>query len=143
MPVHDLSKTFPRPIHIARALTYPQLTTLLCGRLDPLRTAHPIGLVILQGPCTTFFGEEVPFKDAYFLFQRARRKIQELRARDPLLLMAQELDRQPRRIPFSHALVAAVEVGIRVHTQEGCRHVHVVKPSDPRTRQPPEVAQHG
>jgi hypothetical protein len=56
-----------------------------------------------------------------------------------------------RRIPFIRTLVAAVEVGIRVHTQKGCRHVHVVKPSDPptpqplsihSTRQPPEVAQH-
>ncbi|MBI3330040.1 MAG: hypothetical protein HYZ81_25450, partial [Nitrospinae bacterium] len=89
-----------RQIHIARAFTCHQLTTLLCERLDPLLASHPIGLVILLGPCTTFFDEDVSFKDAHFLFQRVLRKIHELRERGPLLLMAQALDQQTRRILF-------------------------------------------
>jgi len=141
-----------RQIHIARAFTCHQFTTLLCGRLDPLLASHHIGLVILLGPCTTFFDEDVPFKDAHFLFQRVLCKIRALCARGPLLLMAQALDRQTRRIPFVRALVHTVEVGIHMHTQDGCRHVQLVKPSEPRTPQllpihstlqQPEVAPHG
>ena len=120
---------FLRHIHIARAFTCHQLATLLCERLDPLLTSHRVGLVILLGPCTTFFDENIPFKDAFLLFQRALCKIAELRQRGPLLLMAQRLDAsRTRRITFVHALVRAVELGIWVHTVDGRRHVQLVKP---------------
>jgi hypothetical protein len=59
---------FLRHIHIARAFTCHQLATLLCERLDPLLAMHHVGLVIVLGPCTTFFDESVPFKDAFLLF---------------------------------------------------------------------------
>jgi hypothetical protein len=45
-----LSRRLPQ-----RTLTCHQLMTLLCGRLDPLLTAHHIGLVILTGPLHHFF----------------------------------------------------------------------------------------
>jgi hypothetical protein len=120
---------FLRHIHIARAFTCHQLATLLCERLDPLLTSHRVGLVILLGPCTTFFDENIPFKDAFLLFQRALGKIGALRQRGPLLLMAQRLDAyRTRRITFVHALVRAVELGIWVHTMDGRRRVQLVKP---------------
>jgi hypothetical protein len=62
---------FLRRIHIARAFTCHQVATLVCERLDPLLASQRVGLVILLGPCTTFFDENVPFKDAFLLFQRA------------------------------------------------------------------------
>ena len=142
-----------RQIHIARAFTCHQFTTLLCERLDPLLASHRIGLVVVLGPCTTFFDENVPFKDALLLFQRALRTLRELCASGTLLLMAQALDpRQTRRLPFVRALVQTVELGIRVHTAYGAQRAQLVKPWNPIAPQPfptrstlqqPEVTEHG
>jgi hypothetical protein len=122
-----------RHIYIARAFTCHQVATLLCERLDTLLASQSVGLIILLGPCTTFFDENVPFKDAFLLFQRLLRKIEALCSRGPLLLMAQTLDGyRTRRISFARALVKAVELGIRVYTVEGRRHVQLVKPRSPR-----------
>ena len=120
-------------IHIARAFTCHQVATLLCERLEPLLVSQSVGLIILLGPCTTFFDENVPFKDAFLLFQRVLRTIETLCIRGPLLLMAQALDGyRTRRTLFARELVKAVELGIRVSTVEGRRHVQLVKPRHPR-----------
>jgi hypothetical protein len=125
---------FLRHIHIARAFTCHQLATLLCERLDPLLATHHVGLVIVLGPCTTFFDENVPFKDAFLLFQRVLQKIDALHQRGPLLLMAQTLaGRRTHRLTLMRDLVRAVELGIRVRTEEGRRQVQLVK-SMPRSR---------
>jgi hypothetical protein len=130
---------FLRHIHIARAFTCHQLATLLCERLDPLLATRRVGLVILLGPCTTFFDENVPFKDAFLLFRRVLQKIAALHQHGPLLLMAQTLDRRrTRRLAFMRDLVRAVELGIRVHTVQGRRQVQLVKapPSSPLSHCP-------
>jgi hypothetical protein len=120
---------FLRQIHIARAFTCHQVATLLCERLDPLLAAQHVGLVILLGPCTTFFDENVPFKDAFLLFRRALEKLESLCEHGPLLLIAQALDRhRTRRALFVRALIKVVELGIRVSRVEGRRHVQLVKP---------------
>jgi hypothetical protein len=122
-----------RHIYIARAFTCHQVATLLCERLEPLLASQSVGLIILLGPCTTFFDENVPFKDAFLLFQRLLRTIEALCTRGPLLLMAQTLDsHRTRRISFARALVKAVELGIRVLTLEGRRHIQLLKPRSPR-----------
>jgi hypothetical protein len=123
---------FLRRIYIARAFTCHQVATLLCERLDALLASQQVGFVILLGPCTTFFDENVPFKDAFLLFQRVLSKIAALCACGPLLLMAQGLDGyRTRRTLFVRELVKAVELGIRVSTAEGRRHVQLVKPKRP------------
>jgi hypothetical protein len=123
---------FLRHIHIARAFTCYQVATLLCERLDPLLASQQVGLVILLGPCTTFFDENVPFKDAFLLFQRVLGKLEALCAHGPLLLMVQGLDSyQTRRTLFVRELVKAVELGIRVSTVAGRRHIQLVKPKGP------------
>jgi hypothetical protein len=120
---------FLRQIHIARAFTCYQVATLLCERLDPLLVSQHVGLLILLGPCTTFFDENVPFKDAFLLFQRVLGKLEALCEHGPLLLIAQALDRhRTRRALFVRALLKVVELGIRVSTVEGRRHVQLVKP---------------
>jgi hypothetical protein len=120
---------FLRQIHIARAFTCHQVATLLCERLDLLLATQRVGLVILLGPCTTFFDENVPFKDAFLLFRRAIGKLGALCKHGPLLLIAQSLDRhRTRRALFVRALIKVVELGIRVSTVEGRRHVQLVKP---------------
>jgi hypothetical protein len=123
---------FLRHIFIVRAFTCYQVATILCERLDPLLISEQVGLVILLGPCTTFFDENVPFKDAFLLFQRVLRKLEALCAHGPLLLMAQGLDGyRTRRTLFVRALVKAVELGICVSTVAGRRHVQLVKPRRP------------
>jgi hypothetical protein len=123
---------FLRHIFIARAFTCYQVATLLCERLDPLLAAQQVGLVILLGPCTTFFDENVPFKDAFLLFQRLLGKLADLCAHGPLLLMTQGLDGyRRRRMLFVRELVKTVELGIRVSTVAGRRHVQLVKPRGP------------
>jgi hypothetical protein len=118
-----------RRIYIARAFTCHQVATLLCERLDALLASHRVGLVILLGPCTTFFDEHVPFKDAFLLFQRALHKLACLCESGPLLLMAQALDgRRTRRTVFVRELVKVVELGIRMDIIDGRRHVQLVKP---------------
>lgn len=120
---------FLRRIHIARAFTCHQVATLLCERLDPLLASQCVGLVILLGPCTTFFDENVPFKDAFLLFQRVLGKLEAICEHGPLLLIAQALDRhRTRRALFVRALIKVVELGIRVSTVEGRRRVQLVKP---------------
>jgi hypothetical protein len=123
---------FLRQIHIARAFTCHQVATLLCERLDPLLASQQVELVILLGPCTTFFDENVPFKDAFLLFQRVLGTMKALCERGPLLLIAQALDEhRTRRALFVRELVKAVELGLRVYTSEGRRHVQLVKPRRP------------
>jgi hypothetical protein len=123
---------FLQHLYIARAFTCHQVATLLCERLDALVASQRVGFVILLGPCTTFFDENVPFKDAFLLFQRLLRKIAALCTHGPLLLMAQALDGyRTRRTLFARELVKAVELGIRVSTVEGRRHIQLVKPKRP------------
>jgi hypothetical protein len=121
-----------RHIYIARAFTCHQVATLLCERLDPLLASQSVGCVILLGPCTTFFDENVPFKDAFLLFQRVLSTIEALCTRGPLLLMAQALDGyRTRRTLFVRELIKAVELGIRVSTVDGRHHAQLVKPRLP------------
>ena len=121
-----------RQIHIARAFTCHQVATVLCERLDPLLASQPVGCVILLGLCTTFFDENVPFTEAFLLFQRVLKTIAVLCNRGPLLLIAQALDgHRTRRAVFVRELVKAVELGIRVSTVAGCHRVQLVKPKRP------------
>ena len=57
-------EVFLRRVHLVRAFTCWQLTTLLCERLQPLLATHPIGLVILLEPLSAFFDEDVTAKEA-------------------------------------------------------------------------------
>ena len=99
--------------------------------------SHPVG------PGTTFFDENVPFKDAFLLFQRVLGKIAALCKGGPLLLVAQALDGyRTRRISFVRELVKAVELGIRVYTVEGRRHVQLVKPRRPGQSWASPASQH-
>jgi hypothetical protein len=118
-----------RQIHIARAFTCHQVATVLCERLDPLLASQRVGFVILLGPCTTFFDENVPFKEAFLLFRRTLGKLEALCEHGPLRLIAQALDRhRTRRAVFVRALIKVVALGMRVSTVAGRRHVQLVKP---------------
>jgi hypothetical protein len=106
---------FLRRVHMVRAFTCWQLTTLLCDRLYPLLTSHPIGLVILLEPLSAFFDEDVTVKEARLLFHRVLRTLGDLPEAGPRLLIAQTVPayQTPRRI-FARDLLHVVDVGLRL-----------------------------
>jgi hypothetical protein len=120
---------FLRRVHIVRAFTCWQLTMLLCDRLHPLLATHPIGLVMLLEPLTAFFDEDVTYKEATLLFQRALRTLAALPQNGPRLLIAQTVPpyATPRRV-FARDLLRLVDVGLRMTPGAGRWSVEVVKP---------------
>jgi hypothetical protein len=105
-----------RSILIARAFTAYQLHELV-SRLD--QTAFN-GLVVITGPCSTFFDDDVPIVDAARLFYRLLWRVVELARNGMMLVLLQrELPRNPRRAYFLKDLCYAADVVLNcdgVHT---------------------------
>lgn len=74
-------------IFLARAFTCHQLVTLVGERLGINPEAPP--LVVLLGPCTLFFDEDVPGPEAALLFRRMLARVQEMSRRGVFFLMSQ------------------------------------------------------
>jgi hypothetical protein len=106
---------FLQRIHVARAFTCWQLTTLVCDRLEPLLTEHPMSLVILLGPLTLCFDEDVTDKEAKVLFHRILHSLASLLPDGPQVLLAQTVPvyHTPRRV-FTRDLLRVVDVGLRL-----------------------------
>jgi hypothetical protein len=130
--------TFLRRVHIVRAFTCWQLTTLLCDHLHPLLATHPIGLVILLEPLTAFLDEDVTDREATLLFQRVLQTLATRSQNGPRLLLAQTVPAHhtPRRV-FARDLLRIVDVGLRMTPGTGPWSVEVVKPR-PTTHLPPD-----
>jgi hypothetical protein len=128
---------FLRRIHLARAFTCWQFTTLLCERLEPLFVTEPISLVILMNPLTHFFDQDVTFKEATFLLQRVLQTLVHLPAHGPRLLLTQVIPptHTPRR-SFSRDLLRVVDVGLRLTQHAGRWSVQAVKPRPPTHTMP-------
>lgn len=69
---------FLRRVHVVRAFTCWQFTTLLCEGLQLLLASRSIGLVVLLDPLTHFLDENVTFKKARLLFDRVLRRMRAL-----------------------------------------------------------------
>jgi hypothetical protein len=82
-------ETLLKKISVARAFTCHQLVTLIRERLDPLALPGASPLVVLLGPCTMFFDEDVPGEEAALLFRKMLAKVQEMSRRDVFFLMSQ------------------------------------------------------
>jgi hypothetical protein len=96
-----------RAILIARAFTSYQLVELV-HRLDP---AVHAGAVVITGPCSTFFDDDVPFVEAARLFYRMLWRVVELaRSGMTMVLVQRELPRSPRRAYFLKDLAYAADV---------------------------------
>ena len=122
---------FLRRLHLARALTCWQFTTLLCERLEPLLAAHPIGLILLLDPLTRFYDQDVTFKEATFLLQRVLQALNPLPSHWPPVLITQVIPAVRTRAGFARDLLREVEVGLRLLAGEGRWSVQVVKPKPP------------
>ena len=86
-------KVLLKKIAVARAFTCHQLATLIQERLDPVISDSASTLVILLGPCTLFFDEDVPGEEAALLFRKILAKVEEMSRRGVFFLMSQSFSR--------------------------------------------------
>lgn len=89
-----------RKISVARAFTCHQLATLIRERLDPMVLPGASPLVVLLGPCTMFFDEDVPGEEAALLFRKTLAKAQEMSQRGVFFLMSQSFSKFNKRRSF-------------------------------------------
>jgi len=78
-----------RKISVARAFTCHQLATLIRERLEPGLSPGTSSLVVLLGPCTTFFDEDVPGEEAALLFRKTLAQVQKMSREGVSFLMSQ------------------------------------------------------
>jgi hypothetical protein len=131
-------EVFLRRVHLVRAFTCWQLTTLLCDRLHPLLATHSIGLVVLLEPLSAFFDEDVTAKEARLLFQRVLQILADHPQAGPQLLIAQTVPaaQTPRRV-LARDLLRVMDMGLRLMPGADQWSVEVVKPR-PASPIPPE-----
>jgi len=89
-----------KEILVARAFTCHQLVTLIRERLEPMIPSGASPLVVLLGPCTMFFDQDVSEKEATLLFRRMLARIEEMSERGVFFLMGQSLSGCNRRRGF-------------------------------------------
>jgi hypothetical protein len=92
--------TLLKKISVARAFTCHQLATLIRERLDPMVLPGASPLVVLLGPCTMFFDEDVPGGEAALLFRKTLAKVQEMSQRGVFFLMSQSFSGFNKRRSF-------------------------------------------
>ena len=89
-----------KKISVARAFTCHQLATLIRERLAPMVSPENRSLVIVLGPCSMFFDEDVPGEEAGLLFRKTLSKIQELSQQGIFFLMSQSFSGFNKRRSF-------------------------------------------
>ena len=89
-----------KKISVARAFTCHQLATLIRKRLEPMILPGAFPLVVLLGPCTMFFDEDVPGEEAALLFRKMLVKVQEMSRRGVFFLMSQSFSGFNKRRSF-------------------------------------------
>jgi hypothetical protein len=132
---------FLRRVHLVRAFTCWQFTTLLCERLEPLLATQPIGLILLLDPLTHFYDQDVTFKEATFLFQRVLQTLEILPSHWPPVLVTQVVPAVRTRPAFARDLLRVVDAGRRLLAGEGRWSVEVVKPRPPQPSAETSLAQ--
>jgi hypothetical protein len=85
LPCEELLKK----ISVARAFTCHQLATLIRERLEPGLSPEDSSLIVLLGPCTVFFDEDVPGEEAALLFRKTLAKVQNMSQKGVAFLMSQ------------------------------------------------------
>jgi hypothetical protein len=85
LPAEELLKK----ISVARAFTCHQFVTLIRERLEPGLSSEAASLVVLLGPCTTFFDEDVPGAEAALLFRKTLVQVQKMSQAGVAFLMSQ------------------------------------------------------
>ncbi len=104
-----------KKISIARAFTCHQLATLIQERLEPLLNPETYALVVLLGPGTMFFDEDVPGAEAAFLFRQTLAKINKMAGEKVFFLLSQSRRGiNQRRIFFLRELQQMADVVLQL-----------------------------
>ena len=123
-----------RSILVARAFTAYQLVELV-DRLDPDPSRD---FVVISGPCSTFFDEDVPLIDAARLFYRVLWRMVELARSGLSLLIAQgHAAAGARRAYFLADLCRISEVVLRISGERSFTLEHHARPMLPVMNQEP------
>lgn len=118
-----------KKILVARAFTCHQLSTLIRERLDPMVPPGGSSLIVLLGPCTMFFDEDVPGEEAALLFRKTLAKVQEMSQRGAFFLMSQSFLRFNRQRGFLlRELVGFADAVLKLKASPDALQVVVEKP---------------
>jgi len=94
-------------VHVARAFTSHQLVRLLKEQLA--RELKPGCLVLVLGPVTLFYDEQVPLPERRRLFQEMVRLLTAVKAQAPLLLLQPRLSKDAPNRRFGRMLAPVVD----------------------------------
>jgi hypothetical protein len=95
-------------VQVARAFTCHQLVRLLQEEL--VRNLAPGSLVLVLGPVSLFYDEQVPLAERRRLFKKLTETLSAVKARHPLLLLQPKLPRGAPNRHFGRMLAPAVDV---------------------------------
>ena len=118
-----------KKISVARAFTCHQLVTLIRERLEPMVLPGASSLVVLLGPCTMFFDEDVPGEEAALLFRKMLAKIQEMSQKGLFFLMSQSFSGFNKRRSFLlQELVRFADAVLKLKSSDDALQVVLDKP---------------
>lgn len=124
-----------RKISIARAFTCHQFTTLIQERLEPLLSPETNSLIVLLGPGTMFFDEDVPGEEATFLFRQTLAKIDKLSKGRAFFLLSQSLRGiNHRRVFLLRELFRLADVVLKLKLSREEKQIVLTKPPLPLPR---------
>ena len=116
-------------IWVARAFTCHQLATLIRERLAPLVPPGAPSLIVVLGPCTLFFDEDVPGKEAVLLFRKTLAAVQEMSQRGVFFLLSQPSSRLNRqRLFLLRELAGFADAVLKLKSSPDALQVVVDKP---------------
>lgn len=124
--------TLLRKILIARAFTCHQFTTLIQERLEPLLSPEICSLVVLLGPGTMFFDEDVPGEEATFLFRQTLARINKMSKGKVFFLLSQSLQGiNQRRVFLLRELFRLADVVLKLKPSTEDLQIVLAKPPLP------------
>jgi hypothetical protein len=125
IPAEELLKK----IFVARAFTCHQLATLIRERLEPGLTPGASSLVVLLGPCTMFFDEDVPGAEATLLFRKTLAQVQKMSQAGVAFLMSQSFSGfNSRRRLLLRELVCLADAVLKLKSSADALQVVLDKP---------------
>jgi hypothetical protein len=103
-------------VQVARAFTSHQLLHLLHG--DLLRRLEPGGLVLVLGPVSLFYDEQVPLAERRRLFRELVQLLARVKAGHPLLLLQPPRPRGAANRHFGRLLAPLLDYWVEVGSGE-------------------------
>ncbi len=103
-------------VKVARAFTSHQLVRLI--REELCRELTPGSLIIILGPVSLFYDEQVPLKERRRLFQEMVGLIAAIKQQAPLLLLQPPIPKKAANRHFGRLLAPVVDVRVEVGGEE-------------------------